>query len=200
MGKRFEKVNISYFEDKESGKRFNNNVKRKKISDNESQIIPYNSNSTFTKVFVNHMPKLSKIVYYGYFNKLLHRVEKYSNVLSVYKNNCITPASAEDLAKFIGVSINSFRKFLTEAKDLNVLVGTITTDGYGYTMNPAYAYNGKGIGVSLYLIFEKDRDFVSSLTINQINTYKQFTGRDYLKNIKFNFPDIYEKLISEIEK
>lgn len=167
----------------------------------DPNIITFKPNSTFTKVFCAIQPNFSKMVYAGYFFNLIRAVQTSSNLLVVRKQGSngvrISVGHAEDLAEFIGVSLNSFRKFLTEAKKLGAIIGVTTTDGYGYIVNPAYAYNGEGIDIMLYMIFVKNEAFVNSLTITQITDYNNVTNTNYMENIRHNFPLIATKIEGE---
>ena len=159
-----------------------------------SNIIEFKPSSSFCKVFVNSMPSFSKETYYSYFFKLIHKMQRHSNIIITRTNGMVTTADIDNLCKYLDIKESAFRKFLTEAKKLRIIAGLMTTSGYGYVINPAYAYNGSGIDIMLFMIFEKDERFVDSLTKTQIAMFKTATGSNYMKNIEHNFPKIYNKL------
>ena len=107
-----------------------------------------------------------KIVHLGYFFKLIYNLQPMNNVIvkEVSKERYAI-AKDMDMARIVGVSLNSFRKFLTVAKKEGVISGVETTQGYGYIVNPAYAFDldGNGLYVEVYEIFKHNDKFQEML-------------------------------------
>lgn len=193
MNSGISKIESGCYINESTGERFNETFKKSNVKIDEL-MVEFKPNSKFTKIFMMVKPNFSKIVYDGYFMRLIRLLEAHTNILILKKRDRYVIGTADRLAEVIGVSSNSFRKFLTEAKILGVILGASTTSGYGYVVNPAYACNGRSIGTFLYRIFEKDENFIDSLTLNQIKSYNVITKHNYMKNIKHNFPEIYKRL------
>ena len=171
------------------------------------KLIKFKGDDAFTKVFVNASPILSKEAFYSYFYKLIHIIQKHTNVLVLRKfkedgsgrEKKISTATAPMLADYLNISLQHFRRFLTDAKKKGAIAGLHTSEGYGYVINPAYAYNGAGINAILFSIFDKDEVFVHNLSKEHLNDYKKITGNDYMLNIKDNFPKLYMKMQGEVK-
>ena len=160
-------------------------------------VIPFKPCSSFSKVFTGILPVYSVRVYLANFFILIHHIHKDSNIITKKKGDMMTVAHMSDLVKILGISEISVKRFLAESRKNNILVNVNTTSGHGFVINPAYAYNGSGISPYLYLVFEKDYNFINSLTVSQINMYNKRTSSNYYKNIKNNFIDIYNRLMIE---
>ena len=178
----------------ESGEILSERKYRTKVKEG---IVHFKPNNSFAKVFINKVPPYTKKIYHGYFSLLLHIMQKHSNILVVKKGRSLTTANATDIREYLELGESTFRRFITESNKYRIVLGLLTTAGYGYVINPAYAYNGAGIDVGLFMKFEHDRAFVESLNNKQIEDYNNETGSDYMYNIKINFPDLYESIMQK---
>ena len=159
--------------------------------------ISFKNQSKFTKLFSYNKPPFKNELFQFYFYSLLHTAQQFTNIIISKKNGHLIHANKDEIQKILTKSKRTVERFLNEA---NILGAIIKVDGgsfNGYVINPAYAYNGFGIDPFIFLIFEKNKAFINSLSKKNIQEYYSYTKTDFSKSIKKNFPEIYEKKFSE---
>jgi len=159
----------------------------------EKSFIKFKPQSKFTKLFSYIEPPFSNDPFQLYFYRLMHSAQQFTNIIVAKRNGFNIHADKKLISKMLDKSERTIERFIKEA----ISIGAITkVDGgafSGYVINPAYAYNGYGIDPFLFLIFEKNEAFISSLTRKNIQEYYSYTKTDFAKSIKKNFPEIYQK-------
>jgi len=189
MSKR-QAVKTVVYDDK-TGEVFNTIEFEKEVKEKRECIL-YKKHHSFAKVFSYMSPEYSTNMYLGYFFKLIHRLEKHTNAVIAKRNDLIEIATREDIKEYLDVSEMTFKRFMAESRKIGSIAGVRVASSVGYFINPAYAYNGAGISSALFRMFERDINFISSLTSESIADFKDKTGHDFMKVIKNNFPTIYK--------
>jgi len=158
----------------------------------KKEYIVYKKHHSFAKTFSYMIPEYSTNMYLGYFFRLIHRLEKYTNAIIVKKGDSIEIATRDNIIEYLSISEGTFKKFIAESRKIGAIASTRVSSIVGYFINPAFAYNGSGISETLFRMFERDANFISSLTRESISDFKDKTGSDFMEFIKINFPAIYE--------
>ena len=95
---------------------------------------------------------------------LSESIYKDTNMICVYKNRQYYPATEEDMADMVGLSMRWFRPFLKKIIDLGIIAKvTSVTEGERvtfYCFSPMYFIGGKYLSYSLYMLFKKQMDRV----------------------------------------
>lgn len=109
---------------------------------------------------------------------LSESIYKDTNMICVYRNKQYYPASEEDMAKMLGLSMRWFRPFLKKIIDKGIIAKvTSTTEGERvtfYCFSPMYFMGGKYLSASLYMLFKKQLDRV--LPVWVIEKFNQCGG------------------------
>ena len=158
----------------------------------QEKFIVYKKHHSFAKTFSYMIPEYSTNMYLGYFFRLIHRLEKYTNAIINKKGDIISIATRDNIIEYLNISEGTFKKFIAESRKIGAISSSRVSSVVGYFINPAYAYNGQGISEALFRMFERDANFISSLTRESIADFKAKTGNDFMEVIKNNFPTIYE--------
>ena len=175
----------------DTGEILGNTIIEKDIKENRKYVV-FKNNHSFAKTFTYEIPEFSNKMYLAYFFELIHRLEKYTNIIVVKRNGSICSASRSDIKSILDISESTFSRFISEARKSGAMA-TINVSGiFGYCINPAYAYNGAGIDPMLFRIFENDERFILSLNSQSIADFKEKTGNDYMQVIKEKHPVIYK--------
>jgi len=95
---------------------------------------------------------------------LSENIYKDTNVICVYKNRQYIPATEEEMADMVGLSMRWFKPFLAKIINLGLIARVTSYTEYTksvyYCFSPIYFMGGKYLSPSLYMLFKQQLDRV----------------------------------------
>lgn len=142
--------------------------------------------SKFTKVFHSEDMNFSVDTFYKYFFKCLLNVEQGTNrIVNFTRDGEINiPMDENDLMEIFECSDKTFRRFIKECKEKNIIKKVVIDDKlYGYIISPIYCLNGQYIDIMLYTMFKsKEIDkHIPKADLIKINEYLKVSPMKELK-------------------
>jgi len=132
--------------------------------DNELEM---KSRDKFVKVYKKRFnPNYSCNPFHLYFTHLFPYLRQDSNVLAIYDEGQkrYVNMDKKSMAIVLKISVGHCGRFITESVKLK----TMMRSELGFVINPAYAYNGRFINLTLYDLFKTSEVFIRSLTISDM--------------------------------
>jgi len=143
-------------------------------------IFPWKTNA-FVKLYCSEeLPPYDSDRFLIYWIKLSKKLHQSTNVVvnrgKTFKQD--TPMSKEDMIRYLNITDRTFRAFLKESMEKNIIV-RYTIEGdctrVQYVMNPLYTFNGKNINYYTFELFKHDKHFMDKINPTTLERYDYLT-------------------------
>jgi len=135
--------------------------------------LEFNCHHSFVKLFRKIEPKYETKQFKLFFLYLTRHLRKDTNALLAQfedSNKSVRTATIEDIASMLGISLSHCNKFIAESIRIGAISRTRISSKVVFVVNPAYAFYGRYVHVSIFEIFKNSKDFINNLSKSDIET------------------------------